>query len=260
MTVGDLLDELARNVLRDRSNLISGPDDNLWSDETLVRYMNEAQYRFARRSLALRVDSDDEPDVCEFALVADQQVYVLHPKVAAVISAKYDTDSQDLTCISHQTLSGTWAQGSDGGWIDTAWSQNAATQAPGRPQGYWVDESVQVSDQQTKVKMKLDRIPTASEAGLKIRMRIARMPLNDLTVDNLDASPEIPSQYQIDMLEWAAYLALRGHDVDTELRSKGEDHKKRFEEVLKEVRNEQIRKMFAPVGWGFGRGGFSWAR
>ena len=74
MTVGELLDELARNVLRDRSNLISGPDDNLWSDETLVRYMNEAQYRFARRSLALRVDSDDEPDVCEFALVADQQV------------------------------------------------------------------------------------------------------------------------------------------------------------------------------------------
>ena len=49
MTLQELLDELAKNILRDRSSITSGPDDNFWSDETLVGYINEAERRLARQ-------------------------------------------------------------------------------------------------------------------------------------------------------------------------------------------------------------------
>jgi hypothetical protein len=259
MTNGELLDELASNILRDRSALISGPDDSLWSDETLLRYINEAQYRFARMSLVLRVDADDEPDVCKLRLQTGKKTYILHEKVIAVLSARFHTDEKDLVCINHQTLAGNWSADPTNRWLDTGYS-SSTTAATGRPRAYWVDESVQVADRQAKVKMKLDSTPSAEEDGRYIFMRACRMPLVDISDDTIDAACEIPEQYHVDMLEWAAYLALRGHDVDTEMRSKGDVHKKRFEEVVQEVRNDNLRRMHAPVGWAFGRNGFAWTR
>jgi hypothetical protein len=48
MELSDLLDELRNNILYDRSDSVSGDPDQLWSDATLVRYINEAQRRFAK--------------------------------------------------------------------------------------------------------------------------------------------------------------------------------------------------------------------
>jgi hypothetical protein len=63
------------------------------------------------------------------------------------------------------------------------------------------------------------------------------------------------------MLEWAAYRALRNWDVDAEDRKKADDHKKRFEEAIKECwREAENMKMFKPVTWAFGQGGFSYIR
>ena len=259
MTLLELLDELGGNILRDRSGLISGPDDRLWSDETLVRYINEAERRFARRALVLRVDADDEPNVCEVPLEAGVSTYTLNPKICAVMSVKYDTDRQDLVCINHQTLSGQWGLENQPNYITYGFS-TATSESRGRPRSYWVDESAGVAGAEMRVKLKLDNTPTAAEAGKVLRMRVCRLPLNDLSLENADASPEVPSIYHIDMLEWAAYLALRNHDVDSEMRSKADDHKKRFEEVVAEARNEALKRMFAPIGWGFGRNGFSWVK
>ena len=51
MNVGEMLDELRGNILRDKSTIVSGASDRLWSDESLMRYMNEAYNLFARRSM-----------------------------------------------------------------------------------------------------------------------------------------------------------------------------------------------------------------
>ena len=54
MNLGELLQELRCNVLHDRSDQVAGGSDYLWSDETLVRYIDEAHRRFARRSWIIR--------------------------------------------------------------------------------------------------------------------------------------------------------------------------------------------------------------
>jgi hypothetical protein len=91
-------------------------------------------------------------------------------------------------------------------------------------------------------------------------MRAIRMPLNNLSLSNPDDCPEVPEEYHIDILNWAMYLALRNHDVDSEMRAKADDAKTRFDEVVLEVRNEMLKRMFNPIGFGFGRNGFSWVR
>ena len=55
MNLGDLIEELRENILHDRSDRVEGSeDDQLWSDKTLVRYINEAQTRFAKKTTCLR--------------------------------------------------------------------------------------------------------------------------------------------------------------------------------------------------------------
>ena len=56
MTLGELLDELRRNVLRDASTAANGRDvdDALWSDDTLLLYLRDAETRFAAQTLCLR--------------------------------------------------------------------------------------------------------------------------------------------------------------------------------------------------------------
>ena len=51
MNLGDLLEELRENILHDRSDRIAGDTDQLWSDRTLVRYINEAERKMAREAL-----------------------------------------------------------------------------------------------------------------------------------------------------------------------------------------------------------------
>ena len=76
MNLGELLNELRVNILNDRSDRISGSSDYLWTDETLINYINVAQRRFARRSLCLRDSKTAE--VCQITLVAGQAEYTLH--------------------------------------------------------------------------------------------------------------------------------------------------------------------------------------
>lgn len=252
VNLAEALDELATNVLRDRSAIVSGPNDQLWSDETLVRYINDAYFRFARQSLCLRDDAT--PAVTQVELDTDTRRYELHPAVVAVISARYDTDTNDLPRIGRLGLPGQ-------PMLDApfqGWDPSASVSTPGRPRAYWTDEGVVMKDTARALLM-LDNTPTAAEAGLIIQMRVCRVPLEQLTLDDLDAKILIPEEYHFDMLDWAAYRALRNHDADTELRQKADSHKDAFEATVQRVKVEMLRKMFAPLGWGFGRNGFTWS-
>jgi len=60
------------------------------------------------------------------------------------------------------------------------------------------------------------------------------------------------------MLDWAAYLALRIVDVDAENVSRAMEFRGTFEDSVKKARSAAMRKLFAPLHWGFGRNGFTW--
>jgi len=249
MNLEALLGELRDNVLRDNAELAAGPDDQLWSDETLVRYINVAQQRFARRTLSLRDAST--PEVTQVTLSAGVFSYVLHEKVLAVVSGKYDTDTVDLNRIGRVLV--TQVLPYDPPWFDPS---TVGTLTPGRPRAFSTDETLDVETAGAVV-MTVYPTPTSTEEGKIIYLRTARLPLDDFDVNALSAECELPEMYQLDMLEWAAYLALRNSDIDGHSAA-ADDHKARFNDAVAEVLQDVRRKMRVPVKFNFGQNGFSW--
>ena len=255
MTLGDLLDELRSNILHDRSDRISGTPDYLWTDATLVRYIDEAQRRFARLSLCIRDGSTD--DATLITLADGVSTYALHESVIAVISAKLGDDRVDLTRAGHSMLSAYQTPSTN--FLDPA---SFATLPDGKPLAFSTDEEVVADDRGSAgvMALRVYPAPSAAYAGEQIRLRVIRKPIARLTVTKLRAVPEISEEHHLEMLDWAAYLALRIVDIDAGAPSRAKEFEQSFEAHVKAARATSMRKLFAPSSWGFGRSGFSWER
>jgi hypothetical protein len=250
MMLSDLLDELRNNILRDRSDQISGPSDYLWSDQTLIRYINQAQRRFARMSLCLRDAST--PQCCTVPLVAGMTTYALDKSVIAVLSAKYPGDPGDIARTGHFQLN-TYYQ-PDTYFFDPG---QLAVLPPGKVVAYSTDEETRADDEGTRSLVTLRVYPTpATPYNTPLALRVVRLPLGPL-VDPED-EPEVPEEFHLDMLDWAAYLALRISDHDAGDYQRALAFKQTFEQNTETARKASLRKLFTPSAWGFGRNGFSW--
>lgn len=254
MTLEALLVLLREMILNDRSDRVAGSSDYLWTDETLVIYMNEAQRRFARKGLVLR--DGRTPEVTQVTLVAGQSQYALHPSVLGVISARMSTRQVDLVRTGHATL-GEYRAPSES-WIDPA---GYTTLPPGQTLAYSTDEDVNADSGGafSQITLRVHPVPSAVQDGETVQLRVVRKPIEDLSLAALTASPEIPEDHHIEMLDWAAYLALRIVDDDAGAARDADKFRASFEEHVREARNMVMRKLFTPMGWGFGRGGFSWS-
>lgn len=253
MNLGELLEELRDNILHDRSDQIAGASDYLWTDKTLVRYINQAERRFARRTQILR--DGTTPDVTVFKTVAFQEMYTLHPSIVAVLSVKLDGDKADLARAGHTGFQ-TYRQ-PDSYFFDAA---QLSTLPPGKPKAWGTDEHLQSDDggSLSVVALRVYPKPDVKYAGLTARMRVARLPINPLTLENLEAIPEIPEDHHLNMLDWAAYLALRIVDLDGGAPSRANGFRDSFETHCVDAKNEMMRKTFTPMQWEFGRNGFTW--
>lgn len=253
MTLGELLQYLRRAILNDRTDRVAGSPDYLWTDEDLVTNINEAQRRFATRGLILRDGTTDI--VTKITLVEGQTMYPLHEAVLAVISAKVEGQVADITRVGHAVLAAYRAPTDT--WIDPSAFNGLP---PGPTLAYSTDEGVVDFDAGTfsQINLRVHPTPTAGQAGQVIRLRVVRKPLVAFSVDELDAVPEIPVDHHLEMLDWAAYLALRIVDDDAGAPRRAEEFRAMFEQHVTEARTTILRKMFAPMGWGFGRGGWSW--
>lgn len=255
MNLGDLLDELRHGILHDTSDQIAGSSDQLWSDERLCRFINEAQRRFARKALVIR--DGTTPSVTQVALTANINVYELHKSVLAVLSAKQVGDSGDLTRSGHTGFDTFRAP--DTLFFDP---NSLAALPPGKIVAYGTDEQVTADDDgaMSVVNLRTYPAPDAAHSTNNLQLRVVRLPINDFSLTNLTAEPEIPELHHLDILDWAAYLALRIVDLDAEAPSRANDFRASFEASVKEARTAVMRKLFAPQAWGFGRSGFTWSR
>lgn len=253
MYLRDLLYHLRRNILRDWSDRVDSvsDDDRLWSDQSLVDWINEAQRRLARKTLILR---DAAPsDKTRVVLRSGVSQYTLDPDVFAVISARYGADERDMTRIGHdefnRTPSTAWS------WYDPRWS---ATLPAGRPMIYEMEETLASDAGETHVApvMRIYPTPNGDVAGTTIALRIARAPRR-LTLDDLDMSCEIPEDYQIEMLSWAAYRALSIVDMDQGAPERAQAFRAQFDIMCREARRETARKMFAGNKWRFRAGAYT---
>lgn len=253
MKFSALLAELRENILHDRSDRVEGLSDRLWSDETLLRYITEAQNQFAAKSLILRDDAN--ADVCRVELVEGTSEYALHESVIAVISAKLTGDTFDLRRVGHALLDA-YHPVDRIAFDNSQWS----TLPPGKPLVFTTDEAISVDDTDAlnRVKLRLYPTPGADQDGLILRLRVVRLPLVEANSKTLNIEPEIPRIHQIDMLDWAAYLALRIVDVDAGWKSRALEFKATFEQNVVAARRLAMRRLFTPKGWGFGQGGFTW--
>jgi hypothetical protein len=253
MKLGDLLSELRLNILNDRSDRVDGDSDYLWTDESLVRYINEAQRRFACRSLVIR--DATTPEVVDVVLETGVTEYQLNSAVLAVISAKLEGEQTDLGRAGHSILNRS-NQPADVNW-DIAIQSNTQ---PGKPVAFATDEQLVEDDggSISAVTMRVFPAPSADYNGQKIKLRVCRKPLNDLVLNNLEAVPEVPDDHHLDMLDWAAYLALRIVDQDAGNRTRAQDFAASFEGHVQYARTMVMRKLFAPMPWGFGRNGWAW--
>lgn len=248
MNLSEALEELRGNLLRDDAELASGPDDRLWTTKTLVRYLNDAQVRWASGSLTLR--DGDTPEVVEVALEEGERCYSLHKSVRAVISARYDTQRHDLIRSGHCLLQGECTR------YDDAFDVNSCS--TGAPLAYTTDERL---DMQTDagVVLTIYGTPGEDQDGKIIRLRTARLPLRKLTPNKLNAQLEVPDEYCLDMLGWAAFRALSTSDIDGHS-ALAEKHKNLFEAAMRRARTDTNRKLGRRIGFGFGSSGTTWER
>lgn len=243
MRTGELLDELRESILRDTSTIVAGPQDTLWSDDALMRYMNEAQQLFCRETLSL-LDATTS-DITRITLVAGQAEYPLSPKVINVYSAGIEGEGRDMVHAGHSLVdqrTGAQPLTSDIAFADPV----APAKVSECPTVYTTDEDT----------LTFRVYPEASDKcdGRVVRLRVARLPVKDLSLDNLDASPEIREEYHLGMLDWAAYRALSNHDSDAEAGNRAEKRKEQFENMLEKVKLDIRRRRFSPTAWKFGWG------
>ena len=253
MVLSELLDELREGILNDRSVRTAGTADYLWTDARLVRYINEAQRRFAVQGLVLR--DARTPEVTEVTLVVGQQDYTLHEAVIAVISAKVSTHTSDMQRVGHAAFSRSSVTGDM--WYDPA---SLTGLNPGAPLAYSTEETLSdtVAETWSQAVMRVYPVPSAAAAGTVIKLQVVRKPIEDLKVSCLSAAPELPVDHHFEMLDWAAYLALRIVDDDSGNIKRAGDFAASFNVHVAEARKLAMQKLFAPLPWGFGRNGFAW--
>lgn len=228
MKFSALIYELRRNILRDVSDAISADEaDLLWSDPSLAVYVNEGYFRFCH--LTEYLHDVTTPAVCQITLQEGVRDYQLHKSVIRVQSV--ETENLVLPVQAVDNYLGD--------------RPDIVTYQPQRK--YDVPGLFAVIPDYDVGALKTIGTPTAEYDGKILTLRVTRYPLEKLTLDNPSAEPELPEQFQLDMLEWAAFRALRNHDTDAENMNKASAHKTRFEQAVQEIKDELRARKFARI-------------
>ena len=252
MNLGEQLDELRGNVLRDRSDLIAGDTDSLWSDESLLRYIKDGERRFARQTLLLR--DGHTPQYCQITVREGVREYSMNELVIAVISARAAGQTTDLYRSGHALVM--VPKSREILDLDTIANDTTST---GAPQAIYTDETL-VYASRGRVTLSVYPLPNADADGTVLTARVVRLPKGDYTLQDLDRESEIPEDYQLDVLQWAAYRAQANHDGDAGSATSADRHKQAFDEAVARAIKELKRKVFANTGINYGANGFSWER
>jgi len=222
VTLQEMLGELRGPLLRDVSGALS-------TDEVLVRYINDGYQRFCERSMIL--EDATSPEATQIVLQEGVLSYPLHKSVISVASAVLD--GKALRKASTNQSQGHLPEviGFGPGIVSSYRGVSA----------YLPDYNVGT--------FHVVGTPTEADTGKIINLRVVRLPLVPLTLDDVAASPEIPMQYHLDILEWAAFRALRNHDNDAENMAKASAHSTRFERAVEEAKRTHENRTF--VGFSF---------
>ncbi len=237
MNLQEMLDYTAAQYLDDRTELVDGDPDQLWSDDFLVRQFNEAQRLLARASWCITEEGISPAG--RITLATGKQVYDLHKSVLRVLMATPIDQAWPLNRTSDAVLRRPRPFDDSPFNIDTATS---ATES-GRPAMFSTDAGTR--------QMRIWRVPTATENGLVVNLKIARLPIVWLTQDNTDGVPEVPEDYHLKICEYAAGKALTLPNVDGSQKADGRQLIADFNTVCADARRDRQRAEMEPATWAF---------
>ena len=228
MKLFELLEYTAKEFLDDRTELVEGDPDELWSDKTLIRYFNEAERRLCRRAWVL-IDIGN-PTAGVVTLATGKPVYALHPSILRVISATPEGAAIPLPRSTDDRVHAYQAPGADEPFdVNTV---HAIT--PGAPRTYTTDAGMRL--------LRVVPTPAAEQSGLKLILKVARMPICSLSEDKPDASPEVPDEWHLDVLcKYAAGMCLTHPNADASAKTEGRRLLSEVEASIKEARQERQR-------------------
>lgn len=226
MNVQDLLAYTAAEFLDDRTELVDGEPDSLWSSKTLTRYLNAAQERLCRRAWALVDIGHAQAGV--ITLVEGKTVYTLHKSVLRVLGLTFDTGVVPLPGMSDADIQGAVVPTTD--FFDYI---TVTARTPGNPLAFSRDAGTRL--------IRVTPAPAAAQAGLKLYLKVARLPTCPLEHDKPKQCPEVDEQWHLDMCRYAAGCALTHPTADSQQKTLGASLKEDFERVVRELRQERER-------------------
>lgn len=175
----------------------------LWSDDFIFLTLSEAESWFARGTYALQ---DNTQSIQTEIGVAE---YQLPAGVIMVLSAAESTNSKDLHDHTRR-------------FIPT----NLLT-STGTPSIFTLDESTNTI-----------RLYPTPDAVYQINLRVARLPRQSITYTT---TPEIPSQYHLDLVEYVAWKLLGSNDVDGQSVGASDRHMAEWKLRLRSAKGEYYR-------------------
>ena len=242
MTPAECIDE-TRGILDDYSSLVTGDPDRLWSDERILRRLNEAQIKLARRAWV--ITDDTTTSTCVITLIENQPDYTYHKSVLRVLSAKLSDSDYPLIRRNWEQIYGPVSQDLD--FFDTNFSN---VFDPGRPQIFATDTATR--------KITVWRKPNADAALLTLKLRVARMPINLIVKAPSGGvgAIEVPEEYHINLCDYAAGKLLVA-TVNNEVRgagsaiTAGRELIADFNNLIREAERDLRRQMLAAPRFAF---------
>lgn len=239
MKLSELIAHVAQNVLDDRTAMLNGSPDSLWSNTVLARYFRRAEDEFARRTHCI-ID-DTTAACCSVALVTSQSRYALHASVLRVLSVTPADTDLDLVRHSYDSMRPRFD--TTPGYFDV---NRVYTDSPGRPLWYSTDSATKI--------LKIRPAPAADDVSdiVTLNLRVVRRPITALSADTPNSEPEIPEEYHLDLCDYVAYRALSQPNVDSDGKKEAGAYLKEFERSIRKAKADKLVAEAAPVQWQFG--------
>jgi hypothetical protein len=248
MNLAEMLEHTAQALLDDRTDLVEGSEDSLWSDAFLTRMFNEAQNILARRSWA--IIEFGKPPAGSITLRAGVSLYPIHPSVLRVFDGTPTTQNAPLGRTEDINLRDTSvvvpypADAFNAVELGASASlAGGSATLSGAPLAFATDAASRT--------LRVFPPPTSVQEGLRVVMKVARLPICPLSLDDTNAEPEIPAEYHEALCRYAAGRALTLPNVDGDQKAEGRRLLAEFDQVVKEVRQERQRAENGGARWNF---------
>lgn len=248
MNLASMLDYTAKEFLDDRTDLVDGESDSLWSDEYLVRQFNEGQRILCRRAWAI-IEYGTAP-AGSIVLRTGVSLYPLHASVLRVFDGTPTTQAAPLGRTEDAQIRDTSVVTPYPADAFNAVELGSAASLAGGSATLSGAPLALASDAASRT-LRVFPPPTSTQNGLRVYMKVARLPIEELSTDDTDAEPEVPAEFHMALCEYAAGKALTLPNVDADQKPEGRRLLAAFEEIVRQARQERQRAEAGNNRWNF---------